>query len=49
MSKYDEVYFVCDNQAINRVRMGSLKTRNRGAFSGSLAALVVRVPCHFLC
>ena len=41
MSKYDEVYFVGDNEAINRVRVGSSKTRNRGAFSGSLAALIV--------
>ena len=39
MSKYDDVYFVADNQAINRVRVGSSKTRNRGAFSSSLAAL----------
>ena len=35
MSKYDEVYFMGDNQ------VGSSKTRNRGAFSGSLAALVI--------
>ena len=28
-----------DNQAINRVRVDSSNTRNRGAFSGSLAAL----------
>ena len=40
MSKYETVYFVGDNQAINRVRVDSYKTRNRGAFSGSLAALV---------
>ena len=33
------VYFVGDNEAINRVRVDSSKTRNRGAFSGSLAAL----------
>ena len=39
MSKYEAVYFVGDNQAINRVRVDSYKTRNRGAFSGSLAAL----------
>ena len=39
MSKYEAVYFVGDNQAINRVRVDSSKTRNRGAFSGSLAAL----------
>ena len=42
MSKYDALYFVGDNQAINRVRVDSSKTRNRGAFSGSLAALVQR-------
>ena len=40
MSKYEAVYFVGDNQAINRVRIDSSKTRNRGAFSGSLAALL---------
>ena len=40
MSKYEAVYFVGDNHAINRVRIDSSKTRNRGAFSGSLAALV---------
>ena len=40
MSKYEAVYFVGDNQAINRVRIDSSKTRNRGAFSGSLAALI---------
>ena len=39
MSKYEAVYFVGDNQAINRVRVDSSKTRNRGTFSGSLAAL----------
>ena len=39
MSKYEAVYFVGNNQAINRVRVDSSKTRNRGAFSGSLAAL----------
>ena len=39
MSKYDAVYFVGDNQAINRVRVDSSKTRNRGALLGSLAAL----------
>ena len=38
MSKYEAVYFVGDNQAINRVQVDSSKTRNRGAFSGSLAA-----------
>ena len=42
MSKYEAVYFVGDNQAINRVRVDSSKTRNRGAFSGSLAALLGR-------
>ena len=36
MSKYDAVYFVGDNQAINRV--DSSKASNQGAFSGSLAA-----------
>ena len=41
MSKYEAVYFVGDNQAINRVRVDSYKTRNRGAFSGSLAALII--------
>ena len=40
MSKYDALYFVGDNQANNRVRVDSSKTRNRGAFSGSLAALI---------
>ena len=39
MSKYEAVYFVGDNQAINRVRVDSSKTRYRGAFSGSVAAL----------
>ena len=43
MSKYEAVYFVGDNQAINRVRIDSSKTRNRGAFSGSLAALVFTI------
>ena len=41
MTKYEAVYFVGDNQAINRVRVDSSKTRNRGAFSGSLAALIL--------
>ena len=41
MSKYEAVYFVGDNQAINRVRVDSSKTRNQGAFSGSLATLVL--------
>ena len=41
MSKYDEVYFVGHNQAINRVRVGSSQMRNQGAFSGSLAALLL--------
>ena len=40
MSKYDATYFVGDNQAINRVRVGSSRTSNRGAFSGSFAALL---------
>ena len=39
MSKYEAVYFVGDNQAI--VPVDSYKTRNQGAFSGSLAALPV--------
>ena len=39
MSKYEAVYFVGDNQVSNRIRVDSYKTRNRGAFSGSLAAL----------
>ena len=43
MSKYEAVYFVGDNQAINRVRIDSSKTRNRGAFLGSLAALIVTI------
>ena len=34
MSKCEAVYFVGDNQAINRVRVDSSKTRNRGAFLG---------------
>ena len=41
MSKYDATYFVGDNQAINRVRVGSSRTSNRGAFSGSFAALFI--------
>ena len=40
MSKYEAVYFVGDNRAINQVWVDSSKTRNRGAFSGSVAALV---------
>ena len=40
MSKYEEVYFVGDNQAINRIQVDSSKTRNRGTFSDSLAALI---------
>ena len=39
MSKYDAVNVVGDNQVINRV--SSFKTRNQGAFRGSLAALVM--------
>ena len=49
MSKYEAVYFVGDNQAINRVRVGSYKTRNRGAFSGSLAALVTGCEYIYYC
>ena len=41
MSKYDTFNFVGNNQAINRVRVGSSKMRNRGAFLGSLASLLV--------
>ena len=40
MSKYDAVYFVGDNEAINRVRVDSSKTRNRGALIGLLAVLL---------
>ena len=40
MSKYEAVYFVGDNQANNRIRVDSYKMRNRGAFSGLLAALI---------
>ena len=40
MSKYDAVYFVGNNEVINRVRVDSSKMRNQGAFSASLAALV---------
>ena len=43
MSK-EAVYFVGDNQANNRVQVGSFKPRNRGAFSGSLAALIMSTP-----
>ena len=43
MSKYDAVYFVGDNQAINRLRVDSSKTRNRGAFSDSLAPLIISI------
>ena len=39
MSKYDEVYFVGDNEAINRIRVDPSTTRNQGAFSDSFAAL----------
>ena len=41
MSKCDDIYFVGDNQAINRIRVGCSKMRNQGRFSGSLAALVI--------
>ena len=37
MSKDDAIYFVGDNQAINRV--GSSRMSNRGSFSASFAAL----------
>ena len=47
MSEYEAVYFVGDNQAINRVQIDSSKTRNRGAFSGSLAALLKTPLFHF--
>ena len=43
MSNYEAVYFVGDNQAINRVQVDSSKMRNRGGFSGSLAALPVNM------
>ena len=43
ISKYEAVCFVDDNQAINRVQVDSSKTRNRGAFSGSLAALIINM------
>ena len=46
MSKYEAVYFVGDNQANNRVRVDSSKTKNRGAFSGSLAALLLCISAH---
>ena len=50
IAKYEAVYFVGDNQAIHRVRVDSYKTRHRGAFSRSLAALIVmyKTLC-FLC
>ena len=41
MSKYDTVNLVGDNQAMNRVRVSSSTARNRGAFLGSLAALLL--------
>ena len=44
MTKYEAVYFMGDNQAINRVRVDSSKTRNRGAFSGSLTAKNFPLP-----
>ena len=46
MSKYEAVYFVGDNQAIHRVRVDSSETRNRGAFSGSLAASVYNIKIN---
>ena len=37
-----------DNQAINRIRVESSKTRNRGTFLGSLAALLLsHIFCRF--
>ena len=44
MSKYDAVYLVVDNQAINQIRVESCKRRNRDTFSGSLAALDLSLP-----
>ena len=41
MSKYEAVYFLGDNQAINRVQVDSSKTRNQGTFLGSFAALIL--------
>ena len=50
MSKYEAVYFVGDNLANNRIRVDSYKTRNRGAFSGSLAALLITLKLlHVQC
>ena len=43
MSKYDSVNFLGNNQVINQVRVGSFEKRNRGTFSGSLAALVLYI------
>ena len=40
MSKYDAVYFGGDNLVTNQIRVGSSKAKNRGTFSGSLAALM---------
>ena len=48
MSKYDEVYFVGNNQVINRVRVGSSKTRNRDTFLSSLAALLIALLLLYL-
>ena len=41
MSKYDATYFMGDNQAINRVGIGSSRMSNQVTFSGSFAALLV--------
>ena len=51
MSKYEAVYFVGDNQAINRIRVDSYKTRNRGAIkrlTESESILIKRgIEAHF--
>ena len=49
MSKYGAVYYVADNQVINRVRVGSVKMRNRGLFYGLLAALVMCIQISKNC
>ena len=48
MSKYDDVYFMGHDQAINQVRVGSSKTRNWGAFSGSLAAFIFKIQFNVI-
>ena len=48
MSKYDTVYFVGDNEAINRVQVDSSETKNRDALSGLLAALLRRYLIQYL-